>query len=316
MSMNIDWKKFITVDENWASKQLTEHTSASENKLVLRTHSIKYSGNKYGTKEFIDSLKDSITAYVLDQRVIDATKKAGGDPLKDALSFFGEVNPSKDGKYGELILYLLTESILKVPMIAFKITSSPKDQVKGADGIFCGDYNGMPSILIGEAKTWGDLGGAITSAFDSLNRFHEEKGKDTLNYEYLVAKLSSRMNRIGLSEDELNHVINCLTIGSDENKLRTIVHPVLIIYDDKKINELEHVDDNDAEEKLKQLISANIEKNLKKIKDRFSSFQKVSEMHLDFFFIPVNDIDQFRNDIFTSIHNITWEEYEKQSKKV
>lgn len=314
--MNIDWKKFLTVDENWASEQLTEHNYKSENKLSLRTHSIKYKGNKYGTKEFIEKLKDSITEYVLDQRVINATKKAGGDPLKEALSFFGEVKPARDGKYGELILYLLTESILKVPMIAFKITSSAKDQVKGADGIFCGDYNGIPSILVGEAKTWGDLGGAITSAFTSLDRFHGEKGTDVLSYEYLVAKSSSRMNRIGLSEEELEHVINCLTIGSDENKLRAIVHPVLIIYDDKRINQLQHSNDIEAEANLKEEITKTVEQNFKKIKDKFPSFQKVSEMHLDFFFIPVNDVDLFRNDIFTSIHNITWDEYEKQSKEL
>ncbi len=312
--MDIDWSKLITVNENWAVENLTQHTYKEEKKLILRTHSLKYVSNEYNTKTFVIRLKDYITEYVLDKKALASIKKTGEDPITSALSFFGKVNPTNDGKYGELILYLLIESILKVPMIAFKITSSPNDQVKGADGIFLGNYNGMASILIGEAKIWGSVGKGITSAFESLNRFHGTDGDDVLKYEYTVANASSRTLKNGLTEEELDYIADCLTFNSSENKQRTIVHPVLIIFNEKKIKSLIHTTNDEAETALKEVISKTIQKNFKKIKGRFKNFTKISEMHLDFFFIPVHNVEEFRNDIFTSFHGISWKEYNRQNK--
>lgn len=313
--MEIEWNKLITVDENWAVDNLSNHKLLSETKLVLRTHSIKYKTNKYGTKEFVSRLKELITQYVLNERAIESAKRNGQDPFIEALSFFGKVDPSKDGKFGELILYLLTESILKIPMVAFKITSSPYDQVKGSDGIFMGDYNGIPAILIGEAKIWGDVGKGIASAFKSLDRFHKPDGEDVLKYEYTVAKESSRSYSKGLTDEQLDHLADCLTFNSSANKARSIVHPVLIIYNDRRIDGLTHSTDLEAEKVLRDTITKNITKNFNKIKRKLRTYSKISEMYLEFFFIPVNDVEIFREDIFHALHNITWKDYKKQIKK-
>ncbi len=301
--MNIDWQKFITVDGNWVTKHLSEHQIKSANKVVLRTYSVQFSGTRYETNALVEFIISSIKKYVLSEKEIKKLEERGIEPFLHARQYFGNKNPTTDGKYGELILYLLTEAILKVPMVVFKIPTNANDQIKGADGVFCGNYNDLPAVLIGESKTWSSLSAALTDAFKSLNKLYVETDQTALNYEYFVSKKNIRAD---MSVEELDYLYDCFTPGTEGYKNRVKVHPVLIMYDDDKIQEINATDNKNAEEKMKALVESKLDDHVSSITSLCAKFKDVSEVYLDFFFIPLKSVDSFRHVLYTALHGVEW----------
>ncbi|WP_430929826.1 Hachiman antiphage defense system protein HamA [Pseudomonas aeruginosa] len=89
-----------------------------------------------------DHLSSSIKSYIFDQQQLAALKEEDTSAYKRTSSFFGNTKPVVDGKYGELMLYMLFEAVLKTPMAPHKLQlmTNINNQVKGGDGIFSGKY--------------------------------------------------------------------------------------------------------------------------------------------------------------------------------
>ncbi len=310
-TMKIDWEKFITVDGGWVAEHLTEHTIIEEGKLIIRTYSIQFTGTKYDTNSFAQFIAASIQKYVLNDKEIERIKKAKLEPFIYALQYFGNKNPTYDGKYGELVLYLLTEAVLKVPMVIFKLPTNPNDQIKGGDGLFCGDYKGLPAILIGEAKTWSSFKDALKDAFVSLDKFYKEYEYSALNYELFVA---TKNIRIDLSKEELDYIYQCFIPSTQEHKARVKVHPVLIIYDDENIDGINALNNQDGENKIKEIINQNLNSYASNVKELCKEFREVSEVYLDFFFIPMKSVDDFKHLLYKTFHSVEWRPKPVQSK--
>lgn len=304
----IEWDKFISVDSNWVAKLLLEHKTSEEPKLVMRIYSLQFSGQRYETTAFVHHFVNSIKKYVLSEKEIQALEKNGEEPFVKAREFFGDVDPTFDGKYGELILYLMTEAVLKVPLIAYKMPTNPNDQIKGGDGVFCGDYKGDPSILIGEAKTWGNLNSALTDAFKSLNKLYDNSDSTPTSYEYFVAK---RNLRADLSKDELDYIYNCLTPGTKEYMARNKVHPVLIMYDEEGVAKINATNKEDGEAKLKKLFEEKLDQYKNSISKLCETFKEVSSVNLDFFLIPLNSVDDFKKALYKVLHGTDWKPTQK-----
>ncbi len=307
---NIDWDKFISVEKDWSNKLLFQHTLKEDGSLVLRTFSISFSGEN-SIEKLIEFIKTAIKKYVLTEKEIAFYEGQGVDPSDHALQYFSKINPSKDGKYGELILYMLVEDILRVPMVVFKIPTSVKDQVKGSDGVFIGNYKNQPAILLGESKTWKNLEKALKNAFASLNRFYENS--DAIKNEFFVA--SKSIKEKNLSEEDLNFIWKCLTTDSDEYKNRLKVHPVLIVYDSKEILEALGGKPEEIENKVKEAVENSIQGSLAEIKKLCSEFKDVAKANLDFFLIPVDNLTKFRNSLYKSFHGEEWKPKKKQQKE-
>lgn len=315
--LNIDWGKFLTVDDQLLIKTLNEFESQSKDNFNITIYTVKYESQEYRSEEFIQLIKNSILKYVLDEGTIEAQERNEINPLETAMEYFGKIDPAKDGKLGELILYLLVESILKVPLIAFKMTSSMKDQAKGSDGIFCGNYKGQDAILLGESKAWSDFGAALGDAFKSIHRFHGADKDVFLKQEYVVASASNRFHKKGVTKEELDHIYDCLTFSGKINQKMSIVHPILIIYDKAAISSIDKGSDEEMELSLSNLLQGEIESHIKKIEFKLNKtdYSELNKIELEFFMIPVESVEKFRNDIFLSIHGTTWIEYKEDQKK-
>ncbi len=257
-----NWLQLITVDEKWISQYLSGHPVLQNNKIILRTYSIQFTGTKYDTVGFVDFVINSIVKYVLSDKEIKQLEEKNKIPFLEAMRYFGDVNPTFDGKYGELILYLFIEAVLKVPLVSFKIPTNANDQIKGGDGIFFGDYNNNQALLIGESKTWQSLDNALKDAFESLNKFYNPADTSIIGFEYFVAKKNMRPN---LSKEELDYLYNCLTPGTEEYKNKTTVHPVLIIHDEPNIGGISAENNFDGENKIKALLEKSANSNLDRI---------------------------------------------------
>ena len=221
--MAIDFSNLITINKNWVNKEFNHHYTQNVNdKLKVRLYSIKPSGTTINSISLANTLLDILPYYFKSKSEIDKqiqreisksineyttatdidckeeiAKIVYNKTYREAKGFFKKKSSdSTSGKYGELLLFGLVESVLDCKMIAHKITNLTNyhDEVKGGDGIFMGNYmlpDGRIEIayLIGESKVWKDYSGAKKDALESINRFYDSKVQsDFKTLEFFIAQ--------------------------------------------------------------------------------------------------------------------------------
>lgn len=169
-----EWDKLIKIDRSWVSKQLEHHFEEVNGKLNVKLYTVKVSGTQILPDGIAAALHEMLPDYIYGQKQIGeiGERKAA----LTANHFFGKKNPETDGKFGELLLFALVEGVLGCKMVAHKIRSLSnfKDQVKGGDGIFIGNYTivdgrSEPAYMIGESKVMARYSKALSDALDSIN---------------------------------------------------------------------------------------------------------------------------------------------------
>lgn len=323
--MAIDWEKKIQIDKNWIDRQLNHHFDSKDVKIAVRGYTPKVSGTSFSCDDMINELGLMVTEYVLSenkkaQAKKDLEKKYGvqnaekyyeRNTFQMAQKFFGKKNPQTDGKYGELLLFALVESVLNSKMVAHKIVNLTnfKDQVKGGDGVFLGNYsiadtNTQPALFIGESKVQQGFSDAINEAFDSINRFHSIEVKAEFNNtEFIVARDTL------IIDDDYEEMYNRLTPGTTEYKNQILVHPILIMFNTNKINSFETKSTSAAELEnlikdymLKEMVNFKI-----KISEKLELYKEVKKVFIDVFIFPFNNIDNFRNGMYYNIHGVSFQ---------
>lgn len=291
--MAIDWEKLLSVDCTKFSSLLIDHSCCSEGKLQIRGYSLPFTGTQQRWDIIIDELSKLLLKYVFPE-----TERPEDIEWYKARDKFGDISPKTDGKLGELLLYYLVEAVLKTPLMGYKLKdlSNPNDQVKGADGVFVGTYEGETALLIGESKIHKKLKGAISSAIVSLHRFHNNAGPYA--NELLIARKYPKER--GLDKNQLEEIINIIDGSAD----RVLVHPILISYDFKEISEISSRARNksEAETFLKAAIHEEFSKWKTGVSSRKKWFPKPYQVYLDFFFIPSESSLQLRELFYERLH--------------
>lgn len=304
-----DWAKHIKIDRQAILDQLDEHFVTVGEKLVVRFYTLKPSGTQLLVNGLCIVLHDALPYYVYGDADI---KKLG--LLKAGLTAhqnFGLKDPDTDGKYGELLLFVLVESVLGCKMIAHKIKSltNTKDQIKGGDGIFIGNYEykgkKYPSYLIGESKVTGSFALALSEALESLARFHDDK--ETLGF--LGNELIVAQQFLSIDNIDLNELYNRLTPSKPEFKQQNLVHPVLLMYPTNSFKKCEQAA-TDAEQLRKAVLSKLKNKEtilLQKIQEKLVAYPRVKTVFIDFFIIPCSSVKLFREYMFNQIHAVPYQ---------
>lgn len=325
--MKIDWEKKIKIDKEWVDRQLINHFIDKNKKVTIRAFTPKVSGTKFSCDALVEELHYLLTDYVHSEKSKKNKLKSltilyGEDLAKDRLqnalyseaqAFFGKKDPSTDGKYGELLLFALCESILKSKMVAHKIEglSNGKDQVKGGDGIFLGNYELSnckitPAIFIGESKIMKERSKSIDDALDSLNRFHDTKTQAEFNkMEFIVANRTLSLDENDIDYDE---IYERLTPGSETFKNQITVHPILLMYNTSSIGKLETdaLDKDDLESLISNHFIKKKEEIINTINEKLEKYPEIKKVYVDFFCFPFNNIDTFRNGMYYNIHKVPY----------
>lgn len=320
----INWEELIQIDSKWVDRQLNLHFEEKNLKLTVRCYTPKASGTQILPISLAQELALMIPEYSLSEdkkrKIENEVRDSYGEENVPKYSerlisqisrdFFGKKDPETDGKYGELLLFALVESILGCKMVAHKIKSLSnfKDQVKGGDGIFLGNYileNGKshPAYLIGESKITQGYSKAVDEAFASLERFHAPKTvTEFLTSEFIVAK-----ENMIIGED-IDEIYNRLTPSNTLFKNQILVHPVLIFFNTKKINSCEGAAStpSELETLIKEKLLAEKTRYIDTINSKIQSFDKIQQVYLDFFIFPFNNIDTFRNSLYKFIHGVNY----------
>lgn len=326
--MNINWEKKIQINVDWIERELVTHFNEKKTKLSIRGFTPKASGNLFSCNSLIDEMyhfvidyvhstsdKDRVRESLINKYNNDklAEQRLDSELLSKAMSFFGQKNPDTDGKYGEILLFALVESILKSKMVGHKIKSlsNSKDQIKGGDGIFMGNYEiekdkFEPALLIGESKIMQGRSNAIQDALESINRFHQSSTQKGVNdIELIVAHNNLFIDNSDVDYDEIYEL---LTPNTDKYKSQILVHPILIMHNSQKLNTIEEkaTDNEDIEKRIKEWMIKEKDQYFKKINKKLQHFPDVKKVYLEFFFFPFNDIKKFRDGMYQKIHGVEY----------
>lgn len=274
---------------------LSKETKLTDN-LTVRFYRLPHIDNAVDEAGFINYVLKSIQGYVFDVDEIKELINDGEDPFESAIKFFGDVDPLRDGRYGELILYILTEGLLGVPLVVHKIAQSysPNKQVEGSDGLFIGNFGGELSLMIGEAKMRTRFSVCLPDAVGSIERF--KAGNDALSHEIKVARKHLSKDINNLDQDALTHLYNSMKFAKPEFDQFKISHPILLVYKEKDIGKIEA----EVEKAVTEIIQSNSEKIEKSIT---STVSELKDNTLHFFLVPVADVNQLRKNLYKAFHD-------------
>lgn len=281
---------------------IKELDNTVEGKLVLKSYMLELSGAQYDELPILEYLAKSIKEYVFGVEGAEKLAEEDKEPYREALRYIGSVEPASNGTFGEIILYRLVESILKVPMVSHKVQSltSGNDQVKGADGVFLGMRNGEPVRLIGEAKIQVSLSKAVDSFIDSLEKFHEKFQMQ--GFELVVASKNLAQN---LSEDEIKKVKDSLDTRTDLYKKTRLIHPVFLGYTEPNIDKLlTSLNVEEIKNKYFVELKTILEKKKNSIQDKINLSDYVKKVEVIVFIIPFMCANKFRFNFYTSLFTI------------
>jgi hypothetical protein len=307
---NLKCGSLIRINSDWIDRFLLTHNPSSDKKIKVRCYSLRFAGTQEHMAGLVKFMAESIEPFVYSKAEIEELVKKGRKPWKEAAKYFGYVDPLKDGKCGELFLFLLVEAVLKAPMIAHKIkyvSDEYNDPVKGSDGVFFGQYNEENALLFGEAKIYQSRSDAISSALKSVNNFYEKStGYKEMDNE--LCAIREKLTR-DLTTPQLQYLENVLDTQSDEHRNVIKVHPIVIVYDNKRISDIEEAckNANDGERRACQELAGVTSELLTSLSQRLiKEFQQLKIINLDFFFIPVSDVNQLREAFFVEIHSMPY----------
>lgn len=301
MPPELNWEDWLTAKKDQLELNVSAEIENRDNpKLVYRFFTINCNGILINEDQLIHFLITQVTHFVFSKKDIAEFEEDEMDPLEEALKKFGDVDPIRDGKYGELLLYILTECYLGAPMVAQKLSYTyPNVQAKGSDGVFMGNYNGEPALFIGEAKMRETYSVCLSDAVSSIERFHNDD--DFLKNDLWIAKKQLRED---MSGDDLDYIYQSLKPNTETFSENSMVHPVLLMYKEKKISKLisESTSQSELEQKLKDLITKNEAKRVKSITDLCSELTSLEKVYMDYFLIPVESVSEFREKCYAAFH--------------
>ena len=304
----IDWTKLLKVNRDifFNLFSLNEEVVISD-EVKIKFYSLKYSDNSPDDSAFINHLYEAAVNYVFDEKDIKELTEDGYNPSDKALSYFGDIDPLTDGRYGELILYLFIEAVLQTPMIVHKIsqTYNNNDQVKGSDGLFIGNINGQATLLLGESKMRNNFHVCVGDALESLKRYINNP--ESIDRELEVAKKHLSQDLNNLDENDLDLIYQSLRTKQIEFQEYNICYSAFLMYKESKIKDIIATNKPEIESQVLEFVKSIKERRCKYINE---SLPEITNITLEFFMMPVVDVSSFREKCYTIFHN--GKEYERK----
>lgn len=265
----------------------------------LRMHYIKFDGNG---QPMISTLAEMLYEYIIDyciaskNREEPLTTRQSAKLTKEARMLFRHPTisadkPDKTGEAGELLLYFLTEAVLRAPQIVSKmeLKTNHRDEVKGSDGIHAryNEQTKMVDFYFGESKLYKQSSSAIADAISSVQQFHEV---EMYKHEFTMVT-----KHFKYADEETKNEITKLIINGEAGPDVCINHACLIGYDFKDFSTLSVTDTpaiilDDFLGKFHE----DGDRLTKLIQSKFDSFNK-KHIKFDVFFIPFPSVSDFRD---------------------
>ncbi len=259
-------------------------------KSTLRFHHLVFDKNGEPKLDvLIENLANYLTSYCL-----TSERRAGDLSEQDRNSLYRQAkkllrDEANSGEAGELLLYFLTEAVLKAPQAVAKVSlkTNPRDEIKGSDGIHVGwsEEENCLVIYFGESKIYTQVSSAIDSAVSSINSFYKKRLLDheiflvSSHFNLLNPVIKTRiLNILDKKKGGDYKVVHTCLFGFDWSAYSALNTPNKIAFIDKFA---EHY-----LERAKELASL--------LQDKSKNFDDPSRLCLEVFFLPFSSVADFR----------------------
>lgn len=290
------WAEKTAIDEDEFRDYVFEVDSWNRDKLRVDSYCIRPNVDILNVDGFIEYLRNQFHLFAFSEGKREDMAVPGIEAQEAAAP---ASDPRKDGKLGELILFVLVEAVLDIPIVCHKLSlkQEPVQEVKGSDGLFFGTFEGTEALAIGEAKIYSDRSRGINSALKSTERFHGVGGRAKKRHELNVA--ASTLSE-DLSKEETEEIIEAI---SPEPSPHRTVHPIFVGYEEDWLHEVQI--DCTGPEELQEKIAERLEESKleNKVKKKIeSNYEELQKHWLVFFLLPLEDVDEFREELQEAIY--------------
>lgn len=282
--------------------------SCANGDVTIHGHYLPFQGAQPRVGELLDQIALYICNFSLSRseisQVHELVKNASPqaamlayNKLRDSaadLFIKAQKSTNRNGECGELILYLLTEWILKAPQLlakmSFKTTASMP--VHSSDGIHIkfDEKNDQLIFFWGEAKVHKTINGAIGDAVSSISgTLKHSKLKEDIN---LVRRFISTT---GLSAQAQSKIVEYLDPLSDSYNNKKYASTCLIGFNFSAFGQLAGVASADIEQHFVTELSKELSKAVSSLESLLSK-NGISHHRMEVFFLPLESVSQFRDD--------------------
>jgi len=282
------------------------HTVKCEHEgVTLRLHFPALAQGRSTIWEMVAVILDYMTPFALHRSQIEEVKAQYGKLSPDdyrikcerlqreAIDQYvrAQKQANKNGEAGELLLFILTEWILKAPQLLAKLPLKTNRDVAshGTDGIHVGYLPETNTLCTywGEAKLYADVDRAIASAVKSIKKAIQPEST-----EYELALVSRHLSTTGLSEKEKSLLVSFLNPFEHENYNRRVnVMTCLVGFD---FDAYKSINANTNEQQFGELAR----EKLQELAPRFAKALKsagIKNQLIELFFLPVPSVQDLRD---------------------
>ena len=232
--------------------------------------------------------KDIATAKKMDETY--NTTQYTARLYKKAEGLFTDLKNTGEG--GELLLSIMTQSILKIPQLLCKMPLKTNTQVHyhGADGLY-GKYEEETKkfcLYWGESKLFSSIDDALSKCFDSIKSLLIEEGATGSQRE---RDLTLFRDNIDFDNKDLEDAILLYLNPDNPHYLKLEYRGVCLVgYDE----EAYPTDLSGIETKIQETIKNKKSELKSKIFNRLRNRAPLDDFRLDIFLVPFSDVDEFR----------------------
>lgn len=264
----------------------------------MRLHHLKFDANG---QPKVDALAKVLVDHAIDyaissrNRPAEFTAQQAMKHAQEARKLFRVVSaPSGTtdlaGEAGELLLYFLLETVIGAPQVVAKVElkTNPALEVHGSDGIHMrwNSSDQVVDVYFGESKMIGNVGTALTKAFESIENFHANGMRD---HEFSMVTKHFK----GVDDNVKAAVAEVLDTGKPGTDAR-INHACLIGYDWTATGLTPGQAAAAVEAEYRKQFFAEAPGLHQKLQRRFDNCQR-KQYGFEVFFLPFNSVQAFRD---------------------
>ncbi len=285
-------------------KHLDYNTDVCGERIDVRCSYIAFRDGQPTFNEFVAVLADHVISFCLPRKEIRAAQKilVNGDHVAAGrimnqlatkareLFIKAKKGSHRSGEAGEILLYLLTEWLLKAPQIVSKMYLKTNTQmpVHGTDGIHARYDESTQKLYLywGESKAHGSLSSALGSALDSIFGFLTEG-----YHQREIDIVSAYADFDGLGMEAKEAFLRYLDPYEPASNQRVITHSCLLIFDfTPSLSDKPDTVEASFIVEVNKIVGAFIQS----IKDLVSE-KELGSQRFEFFLMPVPSVQEFRD---------------------
>lgn len=277
-------------------------------KALAHCHMLAFDGNdRPRAAELAAYLGNIIIDYAIPRSKIqeaqqrdlhENTTRHVSELKKKAKALFTDIE--KTGEGGELLLYLLAQSVLNMPQILCKMSlkTSGKVHIHGTDGLHIKYDTSINKLALywGESKLYSDIGEAMTDCLDSIKPYLVDSSKNTNDRDLQLFR-----DNLDLIDNDLEtELLNYLDPDHPNFNKMQFRGVCLIGFDDDRYPALPN---QKAQSVLENEIRASITNWSGKLKTRLTSRSPLDTFILDIFLVPLPSVQSFRDVFLEEVKN-------------